>query len=68
MTALKAHEVERFVVRPNLKNGVFLIYGPDAGLVREVAQKLIAFFRGDSPSPGAELSSASLTLDRKSVV
>ncbi len=63
MTALKAHEVERFVVRPNLKNGVFLVYGPDAGLVREVAQKLIAFFLSDSPSPpDTEPSSGPLAL------
>lgn len=47
MTALKAHEVERFVARPDLSEGVFLVYGPDAGLVREIGQKLTRRFAGD---------------------
>ena len=34
MTALKAHEVARFLARPDLNEGIFLAYGPDAGLVR----------------------------------
>lgn len=47
MTALKAHEVERFVTRPDLTEGVILCYGPDAGLVRESAYKLARRFAGD---------------------
>jgi len=46
MTALRAHEVERFVNRPDTSEGVFLVYGPDAGLVREVGQKLTRQFAG----------------------
>lgn len=46
MTALKAHEVERFVSRPDISEGVFLVYGPDAGLVREVGQRLTREFAG----------------------
>lgn len=46
MTALKAHEVDRFVNRPDTSEGVFLVYGPDAGLVREVAQRLTRQFAG----------------------
>lgn len=46
MTALKAHEVERFLKRPDLTEGVFLAYGPDAGLVREVGQRLVKHFGG----------------------
>lgn len=46
MTALKAHEVARFVARPDLTEGIFLAYGPDAGLVREVGQKLARHFAG----------------------
>ena len=42
MTALKAHEVARYLQRPDLTQGVFLAYGPDAGLVRETAQRLTA--------------------------
>ncbi len=41
MTALKAHEVARFLARPDLTAGIFLAYGPDAGLVRDTAQQLI---------------------------
>ena len=46
MTALKAHEVERFLIRPDISEGVFLVYGPDAGLVRESAQRLTRQFAG----------------------
>lgn len=46
MGALKASEVERFLTRPDINEGVFLAYGPDAGLVREVGQKLARRFAG----------------------
>ena len=46
MTALKAHEVERFLRRPDLEAGVLLVYGPDTGLVRETAQKLVRHYAG----------------------
>jgi DNA polymerase-3 subunit delta len=49
MTALKAHEVARFLARPDLREGIFLVYGPDAGLVRETAQTLIRRLSGDDP-------------------
>jgi len=58
MTALKAHEVARFVQKPDLKSGVFLVYGPDQGLVRETASRLMQHFAGPSPDP-----MSSLTLD-----
>ena len=51
MTALKAHEVGRFLKRPDLDEGIFLAYGPDAGLVRETAQVLARFLAGPDPSP-----------------
>jgi len=51
MTALKAHEVERFLKRPDISEGIFLAYGPDTGLVRETAQKLVKFLAaGDPPA------------------
>ena len=50
MTALKAHEVARFVTRPDLSQGIFLAYGPDAGLVRETAQRLIRKLTEDDPA------------------
>ncbi len=46
MTALKAHEVERFLKRPDLEAGIILIYGPDAGLVRETGQRLVRGYAG----------------------
>lgn len=46
MGALKASDVERFLARPDLSEGVFLAYGPDAGLVREVGQRLARRFAG----------------------
>jgi DNA polymerase-3 subunit delta len=56
MTALKAHEVARYLARPDLTEGIFLAYGPDGGLVRETAQRLIRQLSGDDPA------SASLTI------
>lgn len=56
MTALKAHEVARYLARPDLSEGIFLAYGPDGGLVRETAQRLIRHLSGDDPS------SASITV------
>ena len=47
MTALKAHEVVRFLNRPDLSEGIFLAYGPDTGLVRETAQALVRQFSGE---------------------
>ena len=49
MGALKAHEVARFLARPDLTEGIFLAYGPDAGLVRETAQRLIRQLSGTDP-------------------
>ncbi|UXN74412.1 DNA polymerase III subunit delta [Devosia sp. A8/3-2] len=49
MSALKAHEVARFLARPDLTEGIFLAYGPDTGLVRETAQRLIRSLTGDDP-------------------
>jgi DNA polymerase-3 subunit delta len=46
MTALKAHEVTRYVARPDISEGVFLAYGPDGGLVRETAMALAKRFAG----------------------
>ncbi len=49
MAALKAHEVARFLARPDLSEGIFLAYGPDTGLVRETAQRLIRKLTEDDP-------------------
>jgi len=41
MVALKTAEIERFVARPDAARPVVLIFGPDAGLVRERAEKIL---------------------------
>ena len=41
MVALKAAEIEKFVARPDAARPVVLIFGPDAGLVRERAEKIV---------------------------
>ncbi len=56
MTALKAHEVERYLLSPDLNAGLFLVYGGDAGLVREVADRLVARFAGSPPDQLAHVS------------
>lgn len=41
MVALKSAEIEKFVARPDAVRPVVLIFGADAGLVRERAEKII---------------------------
>jgi DNA polymerase III subunit delta len=41
MVALKTAEIEKFVARPDKARPVVLIFGADAGLVRERAEKII---------------------------
>jgi DNA polymerase-3 subunit delta len=41
MVALKASEADSFIARPDPARPIVLIYGPDAGLVRERAEALI---------------------------
>lgn len=53
MTALKAHEVEQFLQAPGLPSGVFVAYGPDAGLVKETIGRLIQHYAGENPDPMA---------------
>lgn len=76
MAALKAHEVARFLSRPDLSEGIFLAYGPDGGLVRETAQRLIRHLSGDDPAAanvtifdGAELAAdpSLLVLEARSI-
>ena len=41
MTAIKAADVDRFVARPDPRLPIVLVYGPDAGLVRERVDALV---------------------------
>ncbi|WDR01787.1 hypothetical protein PSQ19_13775 [Devosia algicola] len=58
MGALKAHEVARFLARPRTDLGIFLVYGPDAGLVRETSRALANYF-ADKATPDGNV----ITLD-----
>jgi DNA polymerase III subunit delta len=53
MVALKVGDIERFLARPDPGRPVILVYGPDAGLVRERAQALIHGFVDDPRDPFA---------------
>lgn len=51
MAALKAHEVARFVDRPDAGARLFLAYGTDAGLVHETARRLAQALGDNGSSP-----------------
>ena len=53
MTALKAGQVDAFVARPDRARPVVLVFGPDAGLVRERAEALISGAVDDPRDPFA---------------
>ena len=42
MTAIKAADVDRFIAKPDPRMPIVLVYGPDAGLVRERVDALAA--------------------------
>ncbi|MCB1516236.1 MAG: DNA polymerase III subunit delta [Hyphomicrobiaceae bacterium] len=44
MSALKAHEVDRFLAGKSLPVALYLVYGPDAGLVSERARNISNHF------------------------
>ena len=51
MTAIKAADVDRFIARPDPAMPIVLIYGPDAGLVRERADALVKASVDDPNDP-----------------
>jgi len=53
MTALKGAEIERFLARPDPDRPTVLLFGPDAGLVRERAEGIIAASVDDVRDPFA---------------
>ncbi|MBS0240906.1 MAG: DNA polymerase III subunit delta [Proteobacteria bacterium] len=52
MVALKAAQASSFLAKPDPKLKAVLLYGPDAGLVSERAQKLAALIAGREKPPG----------------
>ncbi len=53
MTAIKASEVDRFIARPDPAQPIVLVYGPDAGLVRERVDALVRASVDDVSDPFA---------------
>jgi DNA polymerase-3 subunit delta len=53
MTAVKATDVDRFIARPNPAQPIMLVFGPDAGLVRERVDALVRSSVDDPSDPFA---------------
>jgi DNA polymerase-3 subunit delta len=53
MTAIKASEVDRFIARPDPAQPIVLVFGPDAGLVRERVDALVRASVDDPDDPFA---------------
>src|SRR3569623_175367 len=51
MVALRRIEIDSFLARPDAGRPIILLYGPDAGLVRERADALIASAVDDPNDP-----------------
>jgi DNA polymerase III subunit delta len=53
MTAIKASEVDRFIAKPDPAQPIVLVFGPDAGLVRERVDALVRASVDDPNDPFA---------------
>src|ERR1700681_980042 len=53
MTAIKASEVDRFIAKPDPSQPIVLVFGPDAGLVRERVDALVRASVDDPDDPFA---------------
>src|SRR6201991_3595590 len=51
MVALKGRDIDAFLARPDAGRPIILLYGPDAGLVRERADTLMASAVDDPNDP-----------------
>src|SRR6202041_2594917 len=51
MVALRGREIDAFLARPDPGRPIILLYGPDAGLVRERAEALLASAVDDPSDP-----------------
>src|ERR1700712_4998180 len=51
MVALKGRDIDAFLARPDAGRPIILLYGPDAGLVRERADALLASAVDDPSDP-----------------
>ena len=53
MTAIKASDIDRFIAKPDAALPIVLVYGPDAGLVRERVDALVRASVDDPNDPFA---------------
>ena len=53
MTAIKAYDVDKFIARPDPATPIVLVFGPDAGLVRERVDALVRASVDDPNDPFA---------------
>jgi len=53
MTAIKTSDIDRFVAKPDPRQPIVLVYGPDAGLVRERVEALLRASVDDPADPFA---------------
>jgi DNA polymerase-3 subunit delta len=51
MTAIKAFDIDKFIARPDPAMPIVLVYGPDAGLVRERVDALVKVSVDDPADP-----------------
>src|ERR1700746_6570 len=51
MVAVKNADVERYIARPDRARPIILVYGPDAGLVRERTEALVVAAVDDPRDP-----------------
>jgi DNA polymerase-3 subunit delta len=70
MTILKGADIEAYVARPNARPGIALVFGPDAGLVRERVSTMLANSVDDPNDPFslAQLSGDALADDPQRLV
>ncbi|MCF6343866.1 MAG: DNA polymerase III subunit delta [Devosiaceae bacterium] len=53
---MKAYEVAKYLQSPDLINGIFLVFGPNQGLVFESTQRLIGHYKKSSQEPLNEIT------------
>ncbi len=63
MTALKAHEVGRYLKRPDLTDRLIVAYGTDGGRVHETAQAVIDAYAAAGPAEVLTFDAAELDAD-----
>ena len=67
MVALKAADVDAFVARPDPARPIVLVFGPDAGLVSERTDALIAASVDDANDPFALVRLEPEAISRRTV-